>query len=472
MREGYFIGWGDKTTCGGEVLEGDNRVNMFGVLHAREGDRVSCGKDGKIYNIIGGISYINSHGRLVAGTLDSISGCPCRAQLIPSIYQATYESQRAAPTTARQTAEPAPSTVSRQSKTPQQSGFAPSSNPVPVVFNRIEPQEPGFYVVPKSISRDALEATLFPMGGNAAVMNKYRALNANRGDVKAGSIIVLSDPSNSACTYQESQLMQAAQQVDASLESLTPDEADFLYRHGAEIASYIGSTATWLGVSAVVMEAHLTNLRDTLQAIERLHQGSYRQHGHLRSPEFFAERARLMKQLDAHLLNSTRLRGQTTLGDHRKLKTSLGISSRSLVHHWDKAGAPGQIPGYAAHVDAVSRAAKYMKTGGYIAIGIGGVSSLLAIQQVCNGDSAAACEKIKFTEGGKFIGSTAAGTFSGLAMGTASGSICLGIGVATGGIGGVVCVAALVGVGAWAGTTYGGKTGEYIGEKIYETTRP
>jgi hypothetical protein len=228
----------------------------------------------------------------------------------------------------------------------------------------------------------------------------------------------------------------------------------------------------WLGVSAVVMEKHLSNLRDTLQAMERLHQQNYRQYGHLRSRQFFADRQRLMSQLDAHLLNSTRLRGQTTLGDHPKLKTALGISSRSLVHHWDKAGGPGQIPGYAAHVEAVSRATKFMKAGGYVGIGLGGVSSLMAVQQVCSVDSDAACKKIKFTEGGKFASSTFIGAFSGSMAASASGSICLGIGLATGGIGGVICVAALLGTSTWVGTTVGGMGGEYVGELIYEAIKP
>ncbi|AZE99682.1 hypothetical protein C4J95_2220 [Pseudomonas orientalis] len=156
----------------------------------------------------------------------------------------------------------------------------------------------------------------------------------------------------------------------------------------------------------------------------------------------------------------------------RHMEEAFGIFSRSMLQHWDKAGGPGQIPGYAAHVEAVSRATKYMKAGGYIGIGLGGMSSLLAIQQVCNGDSGAACEKIKFTEAGKFGLSTALGAFSGWAAGAASAPVCLGIGVATGGIGGVVCVAALVGAGAWAGTTAGGMGGEYIGEMIYEATQP
>ncbi|KRA21464.1 PAAR domain-containing protein [Pseudomonas sp. Root569] len=469
MSVGYFIGLGDKTTCGGEVLDGDNRINIHGLLHACEGDRVTCGKDGQTYRIVGGISFMNSHGRLMAGTLDSYSDCPCKAELVPSVFSAKYHSRGGSVVSAnRQAAEPVRPTTHWAA--PSQNAYTPTSHSAPPAFNNLSSQEPGFYIVPKSMTREALEATLFPIR-DPAVMRKFQSLNPNTSHVKAGSMIVLSDPNNTSCTYQEAQLMQAARQVDASLDALTPDEADFLFRHGAEIAGFIGHTSTWLGVSAVVMEKHLSNLRDTLQAMERLHQESYRQHGHLKSPQFFADRQRLMNQLDAHLLNSTRLRGQTTLGDHPKLKTALGISSRSLVHHWDKAGGPGQIPGYAAHVDAVSRATKYMKAGGYIGIGLGGVSSLLAIQQVCNANSGAACERVKFTEGGKFAGATFFGVGAGALAGATGGSVCLALGVTTG-IGGVVCVAALVGAGAWAGTTYGGQGGEYVGEKIYEAIQP
>jgi hypothetical protein len=44
MAKGHFIRLGDETTCGGKVLDADTRVMMFGIAHAREGDRVSCGK--------------------------------------------------------------------------------------------------------------------------------------------------------------------------------------------------------------------------------------------------------------------------------------------------------------------------------------------------------------------------------------------------------------------------------------------
>ena len=470
MTKGYFIGKGDKTACGGRVMGGHTGVMMYGIAHAREGDPVTCGKDGKTYKIVGGISYIISHGRAVAGTLDSYSDCPCRARLFPSITSSSYEKRESAAPVSRVMAQPATSATSARSVDARQSGFSPSNPTSSVIFASAEPQEPGFYVVPTSMTREALEAALFTTP-DPAVMRKFRALNPGKDDLKAGSVIVLSDPNNASCTYQEALLMQAAQEVKTDLDPLTPDEADFMFRHAAEIASFTGQTSTWLGVSATVMEKHLASLRDVLKDIERLHQNNYSQYGHLRSPSFFSDRRRLLARLDAHLLNSTRLRGHTTLGDHPKLKTALGISSRSLVHHWDKAGGPGQIPGYSTHVNAVSRAAKYMQAGGYIGIAIGGVSSMLAVQEVCQSDTGATCEKVKLTEGGKFAGSTIIGYVGGELGYAASGVICAALGMTTG-IGGVVCVVSVVGVGSWGGSKLGTIAGEELGEVLYERSLP
>lgn len=116
MSDGYFIGQGDKTTCGGTVLDGDGRVNIFGLFHACEGDRVSCGYDGKIYRIRGGISYMESHGRLMAGTLDSFSECPCSARLIPSVLTARYGNEKSTLQALRRADQPASPTVTSHSQ--------------------------------------------------------------------------------------------------------------------------------------------------------------------------------------------------------------------------------------------------------------------------------------------------------------------------------------------------------------------
>lgn len=347
-------------------------------------------------------------------------------------------------------------------------------NPPPRESYRPAPtpaEEPGFYVVYRSMSRAQLFNSLFEEQATQVLRN-YSALNPGlERIVKAGTLIVLSDPNNTSCTYQESQLMQAAREVNAALEPLTPEEADFMMKHAHEIATFTGQTSTWLGVSAVVLEKHLTGLRDTLVSIERLHQDSFKKFGHLNSPEFFAERRRLMSQVDAHLLNSKKLRDFTSFNDHYKLKRALGISNRSLVHHWQAAGTSGPIPGYARHVQVMSRAAKYMQAGGYIGIGLGGISSLVAIQEVCNAGTEEACRKVRYTEGGKFALSTGFG-FAGGELGFAArGMVCAALGATTG-IGGVVCVAALVGVGAWIGTTGGGFGGEAFGEALYEAIEP
>jgi hypothetical protein len=71
---------------------------------------------------VGGVSYINSHGRIVAGSLDSYSTCPCRARLIPSVFTATYESRSsAAPQTTRAAAQPNPPLAGNPAA-PRQSG--------------------------------------------------------------------------------------------------------------------------------------------------------------------------------------------------------------------------------------------------------------------------------------------------------------------------------------------------------------
>ena len=85
MAIGYFLRVGDKTTCGGQIITGDNTFIFHGRSAARQGDLVTCGKHSGTYNILGGVSNVWGNGRMMAGTLDSFSSCPCKARLINSI---------------------------------------------------------------------------------------------------------------------------------------------------------------------------------------------------------------------------------------------------------------------------------------------------------------------------------------------------------------------------------------------------
>lgn len=106
-QKGYFIRVGDKTSCGGTVRGGNPNYNMHGRAASRHGDLVTCGKDGKTYRIIGGIPGMLDNNVQLAGTLDSISSCPCRAKLLSSLSSATYEKTSRAKTRMATTAQPA-----------------------------------------------------------------------------------------------------------------------------------------------------------------------------------------------------------------------------------------------------------------------------------------------------------------------------------------------------------------------------
>lgn len=210
MATGYFIGIGDKTRCGGKVLEGETNMMFGSVPRAYEGHRVTCGENGRTYTIVGGVDSFRINGKRAAGTLDSKSSCPCNATFIASITNATYQSS-AANEARLSTAGPASSSpqVAAEPSSPRPSPLTAPTAPIAPALAAGEPAAPGFYIVPTTIARDQLQASLFS-SPSAAVLNKFHSLNPGSDLVKAGSIIVLSDPNNQQCTREEAMLMAAA----------------------------------------------------------------------------------------------------------------------------------------------------------------------------------------------------------------------------------------------------------------------
>ena len=91
MGTGYFLVRGDKTTCGGKIIEGADDHTIMGIPQARDMDRVTCGRYPGMFIIVSGVPETDIHGRLMAGTLDSQSSCPCKARFIASMMDDTYE---------------------------------------------------------------------------------------------------------------------------------------------------------------------------------------------------------------------------------------------------------------------------------------------------------------------------------------------------------------------------------------------
>jgi len=301
-------------------------------------------------------------------------------------------------------------------------------------------------------------------------MSKFDALNPGLSTVNAGSMIVLSDPNNLQCTREEAILMAAAAKANEAVKALSPEEANFMVRHRDEIETLLAHGATSIGIGEAMFAKNLDDVKNLFKDIEALHIRSFQTDGHLRSAEFFAERKRLLAKLNTNLTALTR-KG-IGFPDHPNLKSALGISTRSLVHRWTAAGGPDQIPGYATHIEGVSKAAKYLKYGGWIGTGIGGGASYMKVQDVCAAGNTEACKRVKFTEAGNFAGGMGGGALAGaLLTAPAVAGICVGLGVPTAGVGTLVCGVLVVGVGSFTAGAIGGAAGEAMADKIYEIVR-
>ena len=320
--------------------------------------------------------------------------------------------------------------------------------------------EPGFHIVEQGMSRSALESILFPQPA-PAVLEKFRSLNPQLTQyARPGQLIVLSDPRNTQCTREEALLMEAAQKVDAALEPLSDAEAEFMARHHGEIQSFLSHGSTGVGVGSAMFGKHLGNLKKTLVELETLHKRTFDKHGKLQGADFFNERKKLMGRLDNSL--GSLVRKGVGIPDHPKLKNALGISSRSLVHHWSKAGTAGGIPGYATHIDGVSKAGKVMKLGGWVGVGLGASASGVKVREVCRTGREQECKKVKVTESGKLVGAVAGSTIGSKVASSAC------VAITWTGYGAIACAIVMAGVGAVGGGLIGEEIGEGIGEKIYE----
>ncbi|MHB0852770.1 hypothetical protein [Stutzerimonas nitrititolerans] len=323
------------------------------------------------------------------------------------------------------------------------------------------------------MSGERVLALLFTDKPHSHLVNRIKALNPTFAQgFKAGEMFILGNLLNpTACLREEADLMAAAAKVRAALEPLSEAEADFMARHQAEIALMLGGAGASLGLGTDVLKKGLMQVGETLRDIEYLHRREFVAHGPLQSSQFFTGRQQLYRQLDSQL-KATLLGKQLGLGNHATLRRDLGISTRSLVHHWSKGGAPGQIPGYATHMDEVAKAAKYLKYGGHIGIALTGTASSMKVQEVCRAGETEACEKIRYTEAGSLVGGVGGGTLAAGLVSPVAGSICVAIGIGSGGLGGGVCGLIVVGGASFAGAAGGAAGGEWMGEFIYERTKP
>lgn len=451
---------GDVTTTGAVCIATGLGYLSDDRMVLREGDKTTkcprCGEEGTVAE---GVWHFISDGRAVAmdGALVECGCAPGSNRVVAPLAEA-----------------PPPRQVSTANHNVPGAAAArayPHSFSHSAVTAMPGSMEPGFYVVPRSMSFSEVLLQLAEQDATMPISRLQRLNPTFDLGFKAGEIFVIGDPDNGdACTREEATLMAAAQEARHALAALDFAESDFMMQHQAEIAGLLGSASQSMGVGKDMLDQGLKQVSKTLTQIEQLHQREFMRHGHLNSRDFFASRRQLLQQLDGQL-KAAFLNKQLNLGSYERLKKSLNISTKSLVHHWSKAGGAGQVPGYATHLDKVARLSNYLKYGGHVAIGLGGASSYLNVREVCQRGSAEECRRARFVEAGKFgvgvSGGMAGSALAPLAVGTVCGAFALG---ATGGAALPACGILVIGVGSVVGGKVGELIGESAGEYIYEAS--
>ncbi|MGH8439609.1 MAG: PAAR domain-containing protein [Pseudomonas sp.] len=455
---------GDKTTTGATCLSSLPQAAhcQRGIL--RKGDVTTlCPKCGKSGKIIEGDSRFKFYGIPVAvDGMMVLCGCPPGTNRLVAPLGEWIGPGGPAASRSAQTANrgPAASPASDTSR------FAPAARAAPGMSAAPGTLEPGFYVVPRSMS---VQQVLAELGLDTRYLStRLQRLNPTFAQgFKAGEIFVIGDPNNgTACAREEAQLMAAAAQVREVLTPLNEDEANFMVRYQGEIAGLLSGASQAMGIGKDMLSQGLKQVEGSLRALEQLYQRTFSAHGHLKSDEFFASRQQLYRQLDGQLKGAF-LNKSLNLGSYETLRRDLGISTKSLVHHWSRAGAPGEIPGYATHLDQVAKTAKYLKHGGYVGIALGGGASMLKVQEVCRSGETEACKRIRFTEAGSFSGGLGGGAVGALIGGDVAVAVC-GFAAVAGPVGVGLCGIVLVGGGSLIGAVGGESFGEWLGDSIYE----
>ncbi|AMA47561.1 PAAR domain-containing protein [Pseudomonas alabamensis] len=468
---------GDHTTTSAVCIASGRSYLAGGQNVLREGDTTTeCPECGEPGVVVEGCPHFLSDDRMVAtdGALVAC-GCPSGANRVvaplhesPGNGRASKENTaNAESTTSTSTSTSIPQSL--QPRLSQPASLQPTS-PEPMFVAPLGTLEPGFFIVPRSMSGPDV---LFYLSDRQLKMpiEYVKRLNPTFDEgFKAGEMFVLADPdSQQACSRMEAQLMAAAENVRRHVSSLSVEEADFMTRNLPEIAALLGKASSAMGVVEAMARKILDDVSRSLNALSQLHKDEFNQTGKLQSQAFFDQRKAILKDLEAQL-KAGFLNKRMELGSYDTLRRDLGISSKSLVHHWSKAGVAGEIPGYATHMDKVSAMGKYLNAGGYIGVGIGGVSSALKIKEVCAAGRDEACKKITITEASSFGGGFAGGAMGSRLSTLAAGRLCLSVSPMRT----LVCSVAVVGAGAWTGASVGTRAGEhlgdYAGEVIYDHT--
>lgn len=321
---------------------------------------------------------------------------------------------------------------------------------------------PGYCIVQEPGTLDFQTRLLFN-DPNSDAARYFMQVNSDVQWSKPGQMLILGAPGSNN-SVQLKQLQLAKKKVNGALADLNSGEANFFNQHFSTIAAVTNFMDKSLGVVADAGEKYFSEIEKKLKSIELAYQNQYRAQGTLISQQFLFERQRLFSELDGLLNKLSRL--TLKMKPYNELKHALGLSSRSIVHEWSTAGV-ASIRGYSTYIDNASKAARFLKAGGWLAIGFAGANTTNEVYNACTVGREQSCSKVAVKKYSSFGASLAGGIYGGKYGAMAGAGVCVALGVATGGVGLLACSIVGAAAGGYVGGEIAGGATEYMMDKIW-----
>ncbi|MFD0707683.1 hypothetical protein [Photorhabdus akhurstii] len=321
--------------------------------------------------------------------------------------------------------------------------------------------QPGFCVVqqPGGLS---FQASLLFSHSNSEAARYFMELNSNYRFLKPGQILLVADPDSYNPPHLIQLLKQSQYEVNQSVSALPGESAAFLHRHFGLFHYVLDQGGTLVGTASSMGDTYFSQIKKNLSKLQKLYEKEYRLNGLNRkfiSHEFYIERQLIMGNLKGLLNKFSRL--SLKIDQHPNLKHALKLSTKAIAHQWDKAGV-GAIKGYSHIITRSAKMVKWMKYGGWVAIGLDFTDTTGQVIDACNYGQTGKCEKVAIKEYSKFSGRTVGGMAIGYGGTMAAGAACVALGAATGGLVAGLCMVGGGLAGGYVGSKGGEKAAEFV----------
>ncbi len=364
----------------------------------------------------------------------------------------------------------------------------------PVIYNSNESVfnffELGFMQAHESMPKiKFFEDFIFSENTNVKTINNIYSLNEHINDpIRKGEIIIIADgePSSDEEKKQLELLKEQSVAASEALAELTTEENNTLHRYllffDEQISEYLleaklkgmptdnfAYASVGVGSIATGSQTYLKGMQSTLEQIEKLYIDKIAtptsKNQKINYPKFHAERLELFSKLDNQLSKLTMK--SLDIPVQHKLKNSLKLSTKSIIHNADEIVKGKSIPDYGKRIANVSIAVKGAEKVGWIGIGFGLASAVYNISEACRENGADECGKQKTIETTGFIFGLLGGYAGGKVGSVAGGALLVLIGVTSAPVIAVGVATSAV-IGGAVGGIYGSGAGKIGAEILYE----